>query len=78
MVPGLGPLCPENLGQMVRGTIALVTMINVFKMVYDTTIYVELNEPSCPSEVRHPIIISHGANPIVRKFKFRFKFTTTR
>ena len=55
----------------------LVTMISrmvVFKMVYDTTI--EVNEPSCPSEVRHPIIISHGANPIVRKFKFRFKFTT--
>ena len=64
--------------QMVRGTI-VVTMISrivVFKMVDDTTI--EVNEPGCPSEVGHPIILCHRANPIVRKFKFRFKSTTTR
>ena len=55
----------------------LVTMISrivVFEMAYDTTI--EVNEPGCPSEVGHPIILCHRANPIVRKFKFRFKFTT--
>ena len=57
----------------------LVTMISrivVFEMAYDTTI--EVNEPGCPSEVGHPIILCHRANPIVRKFKFRFKSTTTR
>ena len=51
----------------------LVTMISrmvVFEMVYDTTI--EFNEPGCPSEVGHPIILCHGSNPFVRKFKFRF------
>ena len=70
MVPGFGPLRPENLGQIVRGTIVVTTIsrIVVFKMVDDTTI--EVNEPSCPSEVGHPIIISHGSNPFVRKFKF--------
>ena len=55
----------------------LVTMISrivVFEMAYDTTI--EVNEPGCPSEVGHPIILCHGSNPFVRKFKFRFKFTT--
>ena len=62
--------------QMVRGTI-VVTMISrivVFKMVDDTTI--EVNEPGCPSEVGHPIILCHRANPIVRMFKIRFKFPT--
>ena len=53
--------------QMVRGTI-VVTMISrivVFKMVDDTTI--EVNEPSCPSEVGHPTILCHGSNPFVKR-----------
>ena len=42
MVPGFGPLRPENLGQIVRGTIVVTTIsrIVVFKMVDDTTIEV--------------------------------------
>ena len=54
----------------------MISRMVVFEMVYDTII--EVNEPGCPSEVGHPIIISHRANPIIRMFKLRFKSTTTR